>query len=463
MSDPFSESVIEEAALAWLAGLGWRVARGPEIAPGTPAAERADYTQVVLERRLRDALGRLNPDLPPEALDDAYRRLTRPEGPPLETRNRAFHRLLVDGVNVEYRGADGAMVGAQAWALDLSDAENNDWLAVNQFTVLENKHTRRPDVILFVNGLPLGLIELKNAADEKATVAAAHRQLQTYRAELPTLFNFNELLIASDGLTARMGTLAAGLEWFKPWRTVSGEAVAETHLPELQVMIQGALERERLLDLIGHFIVFEQSDGGLTKKMAGYHQFHAVRAALHETLRAAQWAAGRLADAGGHYEAGVRHGGAPGDRRIGVVWHTQGSGKSLTMAFYAGRVIREPAMENPTLVIITDRNDLDEQLFGTFSRCQDLLRQPPTQAASRADLRARLAVSAGGVVVTTIQKFMPTRTATATPRSRSGATSWSSPTRPTAASTISSTALPATCTMPCPTPRSSALPARPSS
>ncbi|MEX0880942.1 MAG: type I restriction endonuclease subunit R [Thermoanaerobaculia bacterium] len=406
----FTESVVEEAALAWLESLGWRVTHGLEIAPGEAGAERADYAQVVLEARLREALRRLNPVLPPEALEDAFRRLTQPEGAELSTRNRAVHRLLVEGVTVEYRTPDGEIRGAQARVLDFDDPRNNEWLAVNQFTVSENKHTRRPDVVLFVNGLPLAVVELKNAADEDATIWTAFQQLQTYKAELPSLFAFNEVLLVSDGVEARVGTLTAGREWMKPWRTITGERLADPHLPELQVSIEGLFAPRRFLDLVRDFIVFEDAGGGkLAKKMAGYHQFHAVQVAVGETLRAAELhrTAGHVAEADGRYEAGQKPGGQPGDRRVGVVWHTQGSGKSLTMAFYAGRIIREPAMENPTLVVLTDRNDLDDQLFGTFSRCQDLLRQPPVQAESRADLREKLAVAAGGVVFTTIHKFFP--------------------------------------------------------
>ena len=405
----FTESVVEEAALAWLEGLGWKVLYGPDISPDGDTLtlarrERENYGEVVLAQRLRDALIRLNPQLPAEALDDAYRKLIRPEGPTLEARNRALHRLLVDGVTVEYRAADGAIRGAQARVIDFADSSNNDWLAVNQFTVVENKRNRRPDVVLFINGLPLVLLELKNAADENATVWSAFQQFQTYKSELPALFAYNALLVISDGVDARIGTLTAGKEWFKPWRTIAGETLADAHLPELQVMTQGVFDKRYLLDLIGHFIVFEDAgDGKLAKKMAGYHQFHAVRVAVTETLRAT----GPLSAREGRYEAGTKPGGDPGDRRVGVVWHTQGSGKSLTMAFYAGRVIREPAMANPTIVVMTDRNDLDDQLFGTFSRCQDLLRQPPVQAVNRADLREKLAVNAGGVVFTTIQKFFP--------------------------------------------------------
>ena len=403
MSRRFTESTVEEAALEWLKATGWQVAQGPDIAPDGPAPERTDYGQVFLEQRLRDALVRLNPDLPAEALEDAFRKLTRPEGADLIQRNRTLHRLMVDGVTVEYRGADGHIRGAQARVIAFDDPESNDWLAVNQFTVVENKHTRRPDVVLFVNGLPLVVLELKNAADEKATIWTAWQQLQTYQAEIPSLLAPNAVLVVSDGIEARVGVVGAGREWFKPWRTIGGEALAPDTMPQLQVMIEGLFEKRRFLDLVRDFIVFEDDGGGrLIKKMAGYHQFHAVRVAVAETLRAA-----RLGRSDSVADIGGTSGGQPGDRRIGVVWHTQGSGKSLTMAFYAGRIIREPAMENPTLVVLTDRNDLDDQLFGTFSRCQELLRQPPLQAESRAHLRELLSVTAGGVVFTTIQKFLP--------------------------------------------------------
>ena len=405
-----TEADVEKAALEWLQTAGWTVAYGPEIAPDTPNAERSDYGQVYLEQRLRAALAALNPALPGPALDDALRQITRPAGATLEARNRAFHRLLVDGVTVEYPAQDGSIRGAQARVVDFEDVEANDWLAVNQLSVTENQNKRRADIVLFVNGLPLAIIELKNPADEEATIWTAWHQLQTYRSELPALFGLNAALMVSDGLEARIGTLTAGREWFKPWRTVSGETVADPQLTELQVMVEGVFARRRFAALVRDFIVFEDDGGGaLSKKMAGYHQFHAVRVAVGETLRAARLRQEEhgVGERRGRYEAGRRPGGEPGDRRIGVVWHTQGSGKSLTMAFYAGAIIREPAMENPTVVVLTDRNDLDDQLFGTFSRCRELLRQPPVQARSRADLRRKLAVNAGGVVFTTIQKFFP--------------------------------------------------------
>ena len=409
-----TEADVEAAALEWLAALGWQTAHGADIAPDNPGAERDDYGRVVLERRLRDALARLNPGLPPAALDDAFRKLTHPEGATPEIRNRSFHRMLINGVTVEYRAGDGGIRGDQARIIDFDNPRNNDWLAVNQFTVTEtvggNRNTRRPDVVLFLNGLPLGVVELKNPADEDATIWTAWQQLQTYQAELPTLFSLNEMLLVADGAQARTGVLGAGREWFKPWRTVTGETLADSHLTELQVMLEGVCQPDRFLALLRDYIVFDDDCSGLpVKKMAGYHQFYAVRVAVGETLRAAELQREErgIGEEGGRYESGRRPGGAPGDRRIGVVWHTQGAGKSLTMAFYAGAIIREPAMENPTIVVLTDRNDLDDQLFTTFSRCQDLLRQPPVQAENRADLRRKLSVNVGGVVFTTIQKFFP--------------------------------------------------------
>ena len=407
-----TESMVEDAALDWFRALGYHVQGGPDMSPGPDSLYyplRESHAEAVLTSDVRGSLRRLNSDLPEEALDDALRRLTRPEGATLEARNRSFHRMVMDGVNVEYRDPEGAVRGAQARAIDFDEPDANTWSAINQFTVSENGNTRRPDIVVFVNGLPLAVIELKNPADENATIWSAFHQLQTYKAELPTLFACNAVLLVSDGLQARLGTLSAGREWFKPWRTIGGQELAPAFYTELQVAIEGVFEKRRFLSLLRDFIVFEDDGGALVKKMAGYHQFHAVEAAVGETVRAAalQQEAQQVAETGGRYEAGRQPGGDPGDRRIGVVWHTQGSGKSLTMAFYAGRIIREPAMANPTVVVLTDRNDLDDQLFGTFARCPDLLRQPPVQAASRADLRAKLAVDVGGVVFTTIQKFFP--------------------------------------------------------
>jgi type I restriction enzyme R subunit len=406
-----NEQHVEEAALAWLASSGFAVAHGPGIAFGQPGAERSDptYRDVVLEHRLREALVRLNPDLPQEALDDAFRKIIRAEGASLIERNRAVHRMLVNGVTVEFHRPGEPIRGAQARVVDFEDPDNNDWLAVNQFTVVGPQgYKRRADIVVFVNGLPLGVIELKNPADEKATIGGALNQLQTYQSQIPALFDYNCALVISDGTEARIGVLGAGKEWFKPWRTIDGRGDAPKGMPELQVVLEGVFDRRRFLDLIRYFIVFEDEGGGkLTKKMAGYHQFHAVNFAVEQTLRAAGRKRVRAGEPEGRYESGRQPGGEPGDRRVGVVWHTQGSGKSLSMAFYAGRLILDPAMENPTIVVITDRNDLDDQLFGTFARCRDLLRQDPVQAADRADLREKLRVAGGGVVFTTIQKFMP--------------------------------------------------------
>ena len=384
----FTESVVEHAALAWLESLGYTILAGPGIAPGEPGAERDHYGQVVLETRLRQALERLNPAIPSDAIDEAFRKLVRPESPSLIANNHAFHQMLIEGVPVEVE-REGAPHGYQAvQAIDFESPENNDFLAVNQFTVVENRRERRPDIVLFVNGLPLAVLELKNAADESATLLSALNQLETYKHDIPSLFTFNEALVISDGLQARIGTLTSGREWFLPWRTIEGESLAGPEMPEIEVLLKGVFDKRRFLDLIRYFIVFEDSGGGnLVKKMAGYHQYHAVNLALESTLHAA---------------------GVHGDKRAGVVWHTQGSGKSLTMVFYAGRVIQHPAIENPTLVVITDRNDLDDQLFDTFARCHELLRQTPLQAGSRMHLRNLLKTSSGGVVFTTVQKFFPT-------------------------------------------------------
>lgn len=405
-----TESIVEEAALTWFGELGYAVGHGPELAPGEPAAERDSFGEVVLVERLREALRRLNPAIPEEAREEALRKVLRVATPSLVQTNRAFHRLLRDGVDVEYARPDGSTKHDKAWLVNFSDVRANDWLAVNQFTVIEGQHNRRPDIVVFVNGLPLALIELKNAADENATIWSAYAQLQTYKAEIPSLLAYNATLVVSDGLQARMGSLTANQEWFKVWRTIDGQHDAEPTALELEVLIRGAFDRQRFLDLLHHFIVFEENPdtGTIHKIIAGYHQFHAVNAAIEETVRASGMRAeGVIRETSGVSWAGKMQGGKPGDRRAGVVWHTQGSGKSFTMLFFAARVIREPAMQNPTLVVLTDRNDLDDQLFGQFQRCADILGQTPVQAESRDKLRKLLAVASGGVVFTTIQKFLP--------------------------------------------------------
>jgi type I restriction enzyme R subunit len=408
-----NESVVEDAALAWCAELGYSIGHGPHIAPGEPDAERDSFGTVVLVARLRDAIRRLNPHMPNDAHEEALRKVLRIGTPSLTQTNRAFHQMLRDGVSVEYSRPDGSIAGDDAQLIDFGDVLANDWLVVNQFTVIEGQHNRRPDIVVFVNGLPLGLIELKNATDEDATIWSAYAQLQTYKAEIPSLLQYNAVLVVSDGLQARIGSVTANQEWFKVWRTIDGEGHAPKTSLELEVLIRGVFERQRFLDLLQHFIVFEEDpdSGAIHKIIAGYHQFHAVNAAVEETVRASSTSSGdkRIRDDDGGYWSGRMHGGIPGDRRAGVVWHTQGSGKSFSMLFYAARVVRHPAMENPTLVVLTDRNDLDDQLFGQFQRCTDILGQTPVQAEGRDDLRTLLNRASGGVVFTTIQKFMPER------------------------------------------------------
>jgi type I restriction enzyme R subunit len=406
-----NEAIVEEAALGWLGELGYASAHGPDLAPGEPAAERDSFAETVLAGRLRAAIQRLNPGIPDDAREEALRKVLRIATPSLVQTNRAFHRMLRDGVPVEYPRPDGSIAGDDVRLVDFGDVAANDWLAVNQFAVVEAQHHRRPDLVLFVNGLPLGVIELKNAADEGATIWNAYAQLQTYKAEIPALLQYSAVMVASDGLQARIGSLTANQEWFKVWRTIDGADESPKATLELEVLVRGVFERQRFLDLLQHFIAFEEDpdSGALHKLIAGYHQFHAVNAAVDETVRASGMAAALSAKEppAGTYWAGSMQGGKPGDRRAGVVWHTQGSGKSLSMLFYAARVVRHAAMQNPTLVLLTDRNDLDDQLFGQFTRCHELLGQTPVQAESRDELRELLAVASGGVVFTTIQKFLP--------------------------------------------------------
>ena len=384
----FRESEIEDATLEWFSELGYAVLHGPDISPDGPTPERVSYDHVLLIERLRDALERLNPHLPAETLEEVLRKVQQTETPSLIEENRRLHRYLIEGVPVEVAREGGSIGGDVARLIDFDNVDANDWLAVNQYTVVEHGHNRRPDVVLFVNGLPLAVIELKNPGDENATLDGAFNQLQTYKDEIPSLFRTNAALVTSDGLHARLGSLTANLERFMPWRTVDGSAVAPKGTPELGTVIEGVFEKGRFLTLLRDFTVFEDTGSGLVKIVAGYHQFHAVRHAVESTTAATS---------------------PEGDRRIGVIWHTQGSGKSLLMAFYAGKIIAHPAMENPTVVVITDRNDLDDQLFGTFSMCRDLLRQTPHQADDRKDLQKVLTRPSGGVVFTTIQKFKPER------------------------------------------------------
>ncbi|PQO33285.1 DEAD/DEAH box helicase [Blastopirellula marina] len=385
----FNESTVEQAAQSWFEEIGYAVVNGPDIAPGEPAAERDSFADVVLVDRLRDAIDRLNPTIPEEAKEDALRKVLRPESPSLVGINRRFHKMLRDGVEVEYAREDGSIAGDHVRLVDYGDDPfENDWLVVNQMTVVENHHDRRPDLLVFLNGLPLAIIELKNAADEDATIWTAFSQLETYKHQIPSLFHYNELMVVSDGLQARLGSLTASSEWFKVWRDIDDDGQSAAAQLELEVLIKGIFAPDRFLDLLQHFIVFEEDTDSdrITKIIAGYHQFHAVNQALDSTIAASR---------------------PEGDQRAGVVWHTQGSGKSFSMLFFAGRVVVHPAMNNPTLVVLTDRNDLDDQLFGQFHRCYELLRQKPIQAEDIAHLKQLLQVASGGVVFTTIQKFRP--------------------------------------------------------
>ncbi len=411
-----NEATVEDATLEWFGELGYTLGHGPDLAPGEPAAERDSFAEVVLVGRLREAIQRLNPAIPEDAREEALRKVLRVATPSLVQTSRAFHRMLRDGVPVEYPRPDGSIAGDHVRLVDFGDVSANDWLALNQFAVKEGAHSRRPDIVVFLNGLPLGLIELKNAADEDTDIWAALRQLKTYQAQIPSLLQYNAALVISDGVQARIGSLTASQEWFKVWRTIDGEGDAPKSAPELQVLLRGLFERRRFLELLQHFILFEENpdSGAVHKIIAGYHQFHAVNAAVEETVRASlpaladEFAQGlSVRDSGGIYWGGRAQGGKPGDRRAGVVWHTQGSGKSFSMLFYAARIVRHPGMHNPTLIVLTDRNDLDDQLFGQFQRCHDILGQMPVQANTRERLRELLAVASGGVVFTTIQKFLP--------------------------------------------------------
>ncbi|MFU2207192.1 type I restriction endonuclease subunit R [Solidesulfovibrio sp. C21] len=381
-----SEAMVEEALLALFGNLGYTITSDNKISPDSSSPEREAYSDVVLMKRLARTVGKLNPNIPAEARHDAIRALLSTEFPSLVEENRRLHRMLVEGVDVEFYAEDGTIRGDKVRLIDFDNPDNNDWLAVNQFTVIERKVNRRPDMVVFVNGLPLGVIELKNPGTEDATLESAFNQLQTYKSQLPSLFRANSVLVTSDGLEARIGSLTANQERFMPWRTTDGQDVAQKGLPELSVLIEGVFEKGRFLDLLRDFTVFGDTGSGIAKIIAGYHQYHAVRHAVTKTVEAA----------------------APeGDHKVGVIWHTQGSGKSLLMAFYAGQLVRHPELENPTIVVITDRNDLDDQLFNTFSQCRDLIRQTPIQATSREDLQRTLNRAAGGVIFTTIQKFSP--------------------------------------------------------
>ncbi len=382
----FHESDLEIATLEWLEELGFKIAFGPTIAHDGESPERGSYKDVILTDRLRSAIAQINPTIPKENQEEVIKKVINIaySNPSLLVTNHAFHKLLTEGVDVEYRRKDGSIAGDKVYLIDYKNPENNDWLAVNQFTIIENNHNRRPDVVVFVNGIPLAVFELKNPADVHATVKNAFNQIQTYKSEITSLFAYNSLCIISDGIDTRVGSLTADFERFMKWRTIDGETLAPVSIPEMEVLIKGVFNKARFLDIIRNFVVFEADGKGMIKKLAAYHQYHATNKAVETTIQATS---------------------EQGDKRCGVVWHTQGSGKSLTMVFYAGKIIQ--VLDNPTLVVLTDRNDLDDQLFGVFGACHELLRQIPVQAKDRDHLKKLLSVAAGGVVFTTIQKFLP--------------------------------------------------------
>jgi type I restriction enzyme R subunit len=377
-----SEDHIEQVIIQEFIELGYTYINGKDISPDGSMPER-EYNEVVLKSRLQQAIAKLNPTIPYEAQEEALRKVLRSDSPELFQNNYQFHKYLTEGVDVEYRKKD-RIAGDKVWLIDYEKPTNNEFLVVNQFTVIEGNTNKRPDVILFVNGLPLVVIELKNAADENADVNAAFNQLQTYKQAIPSLFQYNALLIASDGWDALYGSLTSPKQFFVPWKSIDGTLVADETIPQMEVMAKGMLNKLVLPDLIRHFTIFHQNKEKITKIVPRYHQYFAVNKAVEAT---------KIATANN------------GDQRVGVIWHTQGSGKSFTMAFYAGKLVL--ALNNPTLVILTDRNDLDDQLFDTFSLSQDILRQTPVQAENRDDLKKKLSVTSGGIVFTTIQKFLP--------------------------------------------------------
>ena len=410
------ESDIEQMAIDLLKAKRWEYLYGPAIAPDGETPMRRAFDEVVLREKLEQAVKRLNPTLTDEVRDEAVKTVLRIASPDVLANNEEFHRLLTEGVPVStYQ--EGMERGERVWLVDFDDPWNNEFTVVNQFTIIENGHNRRPDVLLFVNGLPLVIMELKNAADENATIESAYRQIETYKQQIPSLFTYNELIIISDGLEARAGSLSAGFSRFTAWKTEDGEHIASPLQSQLEVLINGMLKKDTLLDLVRSFIVFEKQKSedlktGITtiktvKKMAAYHQYYAVNKAVESTLRATGINIGgdRVAESPANFGFKTVKEQTVGDHRAGVVWHTQGSGKSLSMVFYTGKIVQR--LNNPTVVVITDRNDLDDQLFDTFAGSRQLLRQTPVQAENREHLKQLLKVQSGGVIFTTIQKFQP--------------------------------------------------------
>ena len=416
------ESSIEQFALELLEKQGYQYIYGPDIAPDSKTPERQSFEDVLLLEKLKTAVARINPTIPSDVREDAIKQIQRLTSPDLIANNEAFHRMLTEGIKVTYQ-KDGNSRGDLVWLIDFNELENNDFVVLNQFTVIENHVNKRPDVILFVNGLPLVLIELKNPADENATIHSAFKQLQTYKQAIPALLTYNGFLVISDGLEAKAGSISAGFSRFMAWKSSDGKVEASHLIGQLETLIKGMLGKKTLLDLIRHFIVFEKSKkednetGIITiqtvKKLAAYHQYYAVNRAVESTLRASGYIKKTDTSAGtllvrespeSYGMPGVRS--QPiGDKKGGVVWHTQGSGKSLSMVFYTGKIVL--AMDNPTVLMITDRNDLDDQLFDTFAASKQLLRQEPIQAENREQLKDLLKVASGGVIFTTIQKFQP--------------------------------------------------------
>ncbi len=417
-----TESAIEKFAIELLEKQGYQYIYAPSIAPDSDTPERQSFEDVMLLERLQTAVGRINPSIPAEFRESAIKQILRLNSPELIANNETFHRMLTEGIKVTYQ-RDGQRRGDLVWLIDFKNPENNDFLVANQFTIIENNINKRPDVIIFVNGLPLVVIELKNPTDESATVRSAFKQLQTYKQAIPSLFTYNGVMIISDGLEAKAGSISAGLSRFMAWKTADSKVEASPLIGQLETLIKGMLDKKILLDLIRHFIVFEKSKkedketGIITiqtvKKLASYHQYYAVNRAVESTLRASGYSKPSDKSSNGLMvrESPASYGVAGvdsqpvGDRKGGVVWHTQGSGKSLSMVFYSGKIVL--TMDNPTILVITDRNDLDDQLFDTFAASKQLLRQEPVQAEDRGHLRDLLKVASGGVVFTTIQKFKP--------------------------------------------------------
>ena len=380
-----TEGIVEEACLSYFSALGYETVYGPEIGPGGVSQERASWDDVILVERLRDAVQRINADLPATAVDSVVKTVLRAESQNVVAENLRVHHLVTQGVAVEYRSKDGSVRHTLAWLVDFENPDRNNWMAANQYTVVEAGRKRRPDVVVFVNGLPLGLIELKNPGDENATLKGAFNQLQTYRKDIPSMFTPNAICVVSDGLGALMGSFSAGNEHYAPWKTIDGKDVV-TDKPQLEVLVRGVFERSRFLDIVRNFVVFSDEPVGLIKRVTKYHQYWAVNAAIESTVRASSLG---------------------GDRRGGVVWHTQGSGKSFEMLCYAAKAMRSAELANPTLVMITDRNDLDDQLYGEVFAPARILPEEPKQAGSRAEMRKLLDRKSGGIVFTTLQKFAP--------------------------------------------------------